>query len=789
MAEEHRIRPLTPGRIKREFVNPRNSIGPPKLGPNYLRASTGSCHDFCKFGKAQACEPKAKDFLRRKPVKKPTEDETLVKGADFLEKNPPAHRPTSSSDSHIHLPQAHDVVRQKDKNSDRRNLVRGDLATERKMNPATKTNPSSKPSAVSPAKKPNKIAFFSTNGTSKQALPICETLKQTRKASDTSKLVKKIGNTSKLVPKADDNSKQVQRINENLVAAPPKLKERSVAPVSSNSLSIRPLSSFNPPSLIIHQKRGEVKLQENSGTHKVMTKNLSVPSSTSPPSKPSINKKLVSPPSKPSINKKVTANNVFERTVVKGTTFDRASPMKSKDKAKDSKAVRAGNREKTIVNVEKVPNIEEMESDASKMVHDQSIDQGVNFNLQEMERKHVENTGNKCIMESTLVDVEEIEREFLEGTAIEGIEEGTLVDLEEMEIKPLEAALSEHIVEGTILNVEAESQPLEAVVSECNVERNIMQVGEIESKAEIKIIEVEEIESIPLEPVIDESTLVKVEEVEIKPLDAALNERIVEGTITNIEEAESGLLEAVVSECNVEKNIMQVGEMEIKAESIPLEPVFDESTIEDKSPPFPASIAESSSLSPCSSPSPLQDECQTESEYSVSEWEDYSASEYEEFDLKEGEASEEGDGKSRCRKGGSHRPENDEGMNPTKLQFRRGRIIDVQHENNTPRRLRFRRRAVLGKNQNQNVEFRMSDLKRRQIVCESNNDGTDYGSGKVFLRHSDIQEKKDTKGLFNNVIEETASKLVETRKSKVKALVGAFETVISLQDINPYADT
>jgi len=37
--------------------------------------------------------------------------------------------------------------------------------------------------------------------------------------------------------------------------------------------------------------------------------------------------------------------------------------------------------------------------------------------------------------------------------------------------------------------------------------------------------------------------------------------------------------------------------------------------------------------------------------------------------------------------------------------------------------------------------------------------------------------------LLNNVIEETASRLVaEARKSKVKALVGAFETVISLQE-------
>ncbi|KFK33129.1 hypothetical protein AALP_AA6G334600 [Arabis alpina] len=36
--------------------------------------------------------------------------------------------------------------------------------------------------------------------------------------------------------------------------------------------------------------------------------------------------------------------------------------------------------------------------------------------------------------------------------------------------------------------------------------------------------------------------------------------------------------------------------------------------------------------------------------------------------------------------------------------------------------------------------------------------------------------------LLNNVIEEAMNKLTKVRKSKVKALVGDFETVISLQD-------
>ena len=37
--------------------------------------------------------------------------------------------------------------------------------------------------------------------------------------------------------------------------------------------------------------------------------------------------------------------------------------------------------------------------------------------------------------------------------------------------------------------------------------------------------------------------------------------------------------------------------------------------------------------------------------------------------------------------------------------------------------------------------------------------------------------KKESQA-YNDVIEETASKLLEKRKNKVKALVGAFETVI-----------
>ncbi|KAK2993946.1 hypothetical protein RJ640_025621 [Escallonia rubra] len=125
----------------------------------------------------------------------------------------------------------------------------------------------------------------------------------------------------------------------------------------------------------------------------------------------------------------------------------------------------------------------------------------------------------------------------------------------------------------------------------------------------------------------------------------------------------------------------------------------------------------------------------------------------------------------------------DEDSTLEKLKFRRGKVVDLQHENNGPRRLRFRRGRVLGDNEDSKGDARRRRFRKREI--EKDRNGTSPSSEKVALRHQDVQGKKDAQGLFNNVIEETASKLVESRKSKVKALVGAFETVISLQDSKP----
>ncbi|CAL9078073.1 unnamed protein product [Musa acuminata var. zebrina] len=117
-----------------------------------------------------------------------------------------------------------------------------------------------------------------------------------------------------------------------------------------------------------------------------------------------------------------------------------------------------------------------------------------------------------------------------------------------------------------------------------------------------------------------------------------------------------------------------------------------------------------------------------------------------------------------------------------KLKFSRGKVISLQHENNAPRILRFRLARTTSNKKNS----------KGDVQTKGYRSGPGPGSGgsytpvsrapTVVLRHQDVREKKDTKGLLNQVIEETASKLVETRKSKVKALVGAFESVISLQE-------
>ncbi|XP_022750691.1 uncharacterized protein LOC111299643 [Durio zibethinus] len=225
--------------------------------------------------------------------------------------------------------------------------------------------------------------------------------------------------------------------------------------------------------------------------------------------------------------------------------------------------------------------------------------------------------------------------------------------------------------------------------------------------------------------------------------------------------------------------------IKMETENIMLEPHKKEICAAELSRPV---VSSPKSVSPPISPSfsSHSGRDQDESEYIVTDAEDDSDSEYDEDETANTEVEVlDGENGGRPRKAGMVFS-NDKDCQPVKLSFRRGKVVDIQSENNGPRRLKFRRGRVLG--ENQNVKGEGHRTFRRRGVAGDMNDHKHDGE-KVVLRHQDVQGKKDEKGLFNNVIEETASKLVETRKSKVKALVGAFETVISLQDTKPSANT
>ncbi|KAL7192210.1 hypothetical protein ACSBR2_024120 [Camellia fascicularis] len=119
---------------------------------------------------------------------------------------------------------------------------------------------------------------------------------------------------------------------------------------------------------------------------------------------------------------------------------------------------------------------------------------------------------------------------------------------------------------------------------------------------------------------------------------------------------------------------------------------------------------------------------------------------------------------------------------PQKLNFRIGKVVDVPSENTSPSRHRFKQRVVLGENQIDKADTEQRSFKKVVAIDELN--GSETETMKVVLRQQavEVEKRRGQQSLLNNVIKETASKLVETRKSKVKALVGAFESLISLQD-------
>ncbi|KAL6526381.1 hypothetical protein OROMI_030021 [Orobanche minor] len=124
--------------------------------------------------------------------------------------------------------------------------------------------------------------------------------------------------------------------------------------------------------------------------------------------------------------------------------------------------------------------------------------------------------------------------------------------------------------------------------------------------------------------------------------------------------------------------------------------------------------------------------------------------------------------------------EDNKNRTPMKLKFRNGEVMDVQSNNNSLRKVRFRRARVTRPEEGKSDPSRRSFKKTTAVNDDKT--GEKVTSEKVVLKHQVVLGKKDAEGLLNNVIEQTASKLVASRKSKVKALVGAFETVISLQE-------
>lgn len=124
---------------------------------------------------------------------------------------------------------------------------------------------------------------------------------------------------------------------------------------------------------------------------------------------------------------------------------------------------------------------------------------------------------------------------------------------------------------------------------------------------------------------------------------------------------------------------------------------------------------------------------------------------------------------------------------PTRpLSFKKGRVLEPKPEDSTPASIKFKKRVVQEPKLRIDVSKRKKSLKdKREGVGKMSITNGEGKREKVVLRHRKVEVKKKLQTLFNNVIEETVNKLEEVRKSsKVKALVGAFETVISLQDDN-----
>lgn len=120
-----------------------------------------------------------------------------------------------------------------------------------------------------------------------------------------------------------------------------------------------------------------------------------------------------------------------------------------------------------------------------------------------------------------------------------------------------------------------------------------------------------------------------------------------------------------------------------------------------------------------------------------------------------------------------------------KLSSRKGKVLEQRHVISSPRRPKFRR-THFSDSKICKAETAKSSLKKTKVdVDEGEINVEESESEKVIVKSEDLEEKKVEQNLLNEMIEETRNKLPESRKSKVKALAGAFETVISVQNQRP----
>ncbi|KAI3733196.1 hypothetical protein L1987_64416 [Smallanthus sonchifolius] len=115
--------------------------------------------------------------------------------------------------------------------------------------------------------------------------------------------------------------------------------------------------------------------------------------------------------------------------------------------------------------------------------------------------------------------------------------------------------------------------------------------------------------------------------------------------------------------------------------------------------------------------------------------------------------------------------ENEE-FSPKTLKFKQGKTTGSQSESNGSRKLKFGKGKVL----EENKKGQEDGKSLRRLTSDGVLHTPESNAVSVVLKPCDIEVNKPNTRL-NNVIEETASRLIQTRKSKVQALVGAFEMI------------